>query len=514
MPIQIVECIPNFSEARREHVVDAILEAIRSVPGIHILDTHSDIDHNRTVVTFIGSPGDVEEAAYKAIAKAGELIDLEQHQGEHPRIGATDVVPFVPISGITMPECVEIARRLAKRVGGSLNIPVYLYEEAAICPERKNLEDIRRGEYETLKVAIATDPARVPDFGPSVVTGAGATVIGARQPLIAYNVYLTTTEVSIAEKIARRVRNSSGGFHFVKAMGVLVEGRAQVSMNLTNYKRSPMAQVTEMVRREAERYGVGIHHTELVGLIPNAALIDSARWYLQLDQFEPEQVLETRLFEGKIEPGALEETSGEGFLDALASGSPTPGGGSASAYTAAAGAALVTMVGRLTVGKSKYDDVQSEMWSLIEQAEILRKSLEEAVQKDAEAFEIYMQARRLPKNTDDQKTERAQAIKKATILAASVPLGTAQQAGSVLKLALRMTQVGNINAITDAGTAANLAYAAIKGAGLNVQVNLLGLEIEDEPARILSELTQVNKQADEMMDELKSIISTRGNLSL
>jgi len=512
MPIQIVECIPNFSEARREHVVDAILDEVGSIPGIRILDTHSDIDHNRTVVTFIGSPGDVEEAAYKAIAKASELIDLDKHQGEHPRIGATDVVPFVPISGISMLECVEMARRLGKRVGESLNIPVYLYEEAATSPERKNLEDIRRGEYETLKSAIVTDPARSPDFGPSMLTGAGATVIGARHPLIAYNIYLTSPEVAIAEKIARRVRNSSGGFHFVKAMGVLVEGRAQVSMNLTNYKRSPMAQVTEMVRREAERYGVGIHHTELVGLIPNAALIDSARWYLQLDQFEPEQVLETRLFEGTTEPSMLEGTSGEGFLDALASGSPTPGGGSASAHTAAAGAALVTMVGRLTVGKSKYADVQGEMWTLIEQAEILRKSLEEDVEKDAEAFEVYMQARRLPKNTDDEKAKRDQAIKRATIHAASVPLGVAQQAASVMKLAVRMTEVGNINAITDAGTAANLAYAAIKGAGLNVQVNLLGLENEDEPARILSELRQVQKQADEMLAELKSILSTRSNL--
>ena len=255
MPGKIVECIPNFSDARRPEVVKQIVDAVAAVEGIRILDTHSDTDHNRTVLTFVGEPPAVEEAAYRGIARAAELIDLNQHQGEHPRIGATDVVPFVPISGVTMTECIEMAKRLGKRVAEELSIPVYFYEDAAVRQDRRNLEDIRKGEFEGLKEAIATDPYREPDLGPKVLGTAGATVIGARQPLIAYNIYLTTSDVSIAEKIARRVRNSTGGFRFVKAMGVMVNGLAQVSMNLTNFKRSPMAQVTEFVRREAERYG-------------------------------------------------------------------------------------------------------------------------------------------------------------------------------------------------------------------------------------------------------------------
>jgi len=293
MPPKIVECIPNFSEARRPEVVDTIIASVASVNGIRILDRHSDVDHNRTVLTFVGTPEAVEEAAYLGIAKAAELIDLNHHQGEHPRMGATDVVPFVPISGVTMQECVEMARRLGKRVAETLDIPVYFYEDAAIRQDRKNLEDIRRGEFEGIKETIATDPYRAPDLGPKRMGPAGATVIGARQPLIAYNIFLNTPDVSIAQKIARRVRNSSGGFHYVKGMGVLVEGLAQVSMNLTNFHYSPMAQVTEFVRREAQRYGVAIHHSEIVGLVPSQAMVNAARYYMQMDGFESDQLLET-----------------------------------------------------------------------------------------------------------------------------------------------------------------------------------------------------------------------------
>jgi len=351
----LVECIPNFSEARRPEVVEAILAAIQAVPGVHILDRHSDLDHNRTVVTFVGSPAAVEEAAYQGIARAAELIDLDHHTGEHPRMGAADVVPFVPIRDITMVDCVEMARRLGKRVGDTLNIPVYLYEEAATRPERTNLENIRRGQYEGLKAEMGINPARDPDFGPRAVGPAGGTVIGARAPLIAFNVYLTTDDVSIAQKIGRAVRNSSGGMRFVKGMGVLVEGRAQVSMNLTNYRKSPIARVVELVRREAQRYGVGIHHTELVGLTPEEALIDAAQWYLQLDGFEPDQIMERRLFDADTTATAGESApAGPDFLEQLASATPTPGGGSAAAHTGAAGAALVAMVARLTICKKKY----------------------------------------------------------------------------------------------------------------------------------------------------------------
>jgi glutamate formiminotransferase len=281
MSNSLVECIANYSEARRPEVIEAIVKSISSIPGVRVLDLHSDQDHNRSVITFIGSPKAIEEAAFQSIRIAAEMINLDEHQGEHPRIGATDVVPFVPIQGISMDECVALARHLGQRVGNELNIPVFLYEQAATRPERQNLEDIRRGQYEALKGEIGTLPERAPDFGPKQLGPAGATVIGARYPLIAYNVYLTTDDISIANKIAKAIRNSSGGLKFVKALGMLVEGRAQVSMNLTNFQSTPVARVVEMVRREALRYGVGVHHSELVGLFLSR-FCDAAVWYLQL----------------------------------------------------------------------------------------------------------------------------------------------------------------------------------------------------------------------------------------
>jgi len=515
MPNQIVECIPNFSEARRPEVVESIIQAITVVKGVSILDRHSDMDHNRTVVTLLGQPDAVEEAAFQAIKKASQLIDLDSHQGEHPRIGATDVVPFVPISGVSMVECVEMARRLGKRVGETLKIPVYLYEEAATRPERTNLENIRRGQYEALKQELGVNPARDPDFGPTTLTGAGATVIGARQPLIAFNVYLTTDDVAIANKIARAIRFSSGGLRFVKSMGVMVEGRAQVSMNLTDYRKTPMARVVEMIRREAQRYGVQIHHSELVGLVPNQALVDAAVWYMQLDQFEPDQILETRLFNaGNENGGGAAESVNTSFLVALASGEPTPGGGSASAYGAAMAASLVAMVGRVTVGKKNYADVEEDMWSLIEQASEWQKFMQEAVIKDAEAFEAYMKARRLPRDTDQEKSERIKAIQAASINAADVPLQVVRGSLKIMTLALKAAELGNVNAISDAGTAAALAKAAVRGAGLNVRINLLGLEKESDPASMLNELRSIEKQVDKIDESLRQVLNERGGLNL
>ncbi len=347
MSKKLVECIPNFSEARRPDVVEQIAQAILSVNGVQILDRHSDQDHNRTVITLLGEPQAVEQAVFAGIQKAAELIDMDQHQGEHPRIGATDVVPFVPIREMEMSECVEMARRLAKRVGEELGIPVYLYEEAAARPDRVNLEDVRRGQYEGLKEEVKTNAERKPDFGPAELGKAGATVIGARYPLIAFNVYLTTDDVSIAKKIAKQVRHSSGGMRYVKAMGVLVEGRAQVSMNLTNFQKTPLAQVVEFVRREAQRYGVAIHHSELVGLIPQKALTDAAVWYLQLDQYEDEQLLENKLMSAAFEQSPVAAGADSSFW----------GTASAIQHRAFAGAGrlpeglrLVAMV-RLTLGK-------------------------------------------------------------------------------------------------------------------------------------------------------------------
>ncbi len=512
MAAPLVECIPNFSDARRPEVIEAIMQEIQSVPNVHILDRHSDNDHNRTVVTYIGSPEAVEEAAFLAIKKAAELINLDEHQGEHPRMGATDVVPFVPISDISMKDCIEMAQRLAQRVGSELSIPVFLYEEAAVIPEKKNLESIRKGQYEAIKEEIGTTPVRTPDFGPNQVGTAGATVIGARQPLIAYNVYLTTNDVNIAQKIARTIRNSTGGLRFVKAMGVLVDGRAQVSMNLTNFNKTPIAQVVEMIRREAQRYGVGILSSELVGLIPQAALTDAAQWYTQLDGFEQNQILEQKLFEIMLNtPSAQPEQ--ETFLEKLASSEPTPGGGSASAYTAAAGAALVTMVARTTLGKKKYADVQEKMKILISQSEVLREKLTQAVILDSAAFDQVMTAFKLPKNTEEEIQYRKQSIQKATLQAAQVPLETAHLAASVMELTLEAATYGNINAISDAGAACFMAKAGVFAAALNVKINVPGLDDEKTRSELLSAAQDLENKADQIEKQLKTVLTNRGNLN-
>ncbi len=292
----IVSAVPNFSEGRRPEVIQAIVDAYSSVDGARVIDYSSDTDHNRSVVTMVGEPQAVSEALFRGIAKAAELIDMDEHSGAHPRIGATDVVPFVPISNISMDEAVQLARALAQRVGEELNIPVYLYAKAAAKPSRTILSHVRKGEYEGLKADLeAGKEERFPDFGPPRLGKAGAVVIGARPPLIAYNIYLNTDDVSIAKKIARAVRYSSGGLRNVQAMGILVEGLAQVSMNLLDYNKTPLYRITEMVRREAARYGVNVKSAELIGIIPQQALLDAAQWYLQLDNLTPASILENYL---------------------------------------------------------------------------------------------------------------------------------------------------------------------------------------------------------------------------
>jgi glutamate formiminotransferase/formiminotetrahydrofolate cyclodeaminase len=296
---QIVECIPNFSEGRRQEVVEQIVAAMQGAPHVEVLDIQSDFDHNRSVVTMVGEAEAVGEAAFRAVARAAELIDMNHHRGGHPRMGAADVVPFVPVRGITMAECVELARKLGRRIGEELRIPVYFYEEAATRPERRNLADVRRGEYEQLKETIASDPDRAPDVGPAAMGSAGATAIGARPPLVAFNVYLNTGDAAPAKAIARAVRHSNGGLRFVKALGLTVEGQAQVSMNLTDYQKTPIHRVMEMIRSEAARYGLAVTHSEVVGLLPAEALVDAARFYLQLADLSSDQILENRLIKSE-----------------------------------------------------------------------------------------------------------------------------------------------------------------------------------------------------------------------
>ncbi len=509
MPNPLIECIPNFSEARRPEVIDQIAAAITSVEDVRLLNRSSDLDHNRTVLTFAGPPFAVEEAAFRAIQTAAELIDMNQHTGEHPCIGATDVVPFVPLSDATMDDCVTMAKRLGERVGNELNIPVYLYEAAATRPERVNLENIRKGQYEGLKSEIESDPERAPDYGPSKLGAAGATVIGARNPLIAFNVYLTTDDVDIARKIAKAIRHSSGGLRYVKALGLLVEGHAQVSLNLTNFRETPVARVVEMIRREAARYGVGIHHSELVGLIPQDALTDAAVWHMQLDQFDKAQILESRLYDTHASAPA---DNGPSFIEELASPTPTPGGGSAAAYAGAMGAALVAMVAALTIGKKKYANVEAGMQAIRVMAEKLRKELTLAVDDDASAFEAVMGAFRLSKETEEQKAARSAAIHNAMLNAAHVPLHVAQDAVKVMELALKCAKEGNVRAISDSMSGFTMSRAALTAAGFNVKINLNSLEDKSVGEKLLKELKELEVKADELEKEIRKTMQERGGI--
>src|SRR5258706_3420346 len=509
MTTQLIECIPNFSEARRPEVVDQIVAAVQSVSEVKMLDRSSRLDHNRTVLTFAGSPTGVEEAAFRAIKTAAELIDLDQHTGAHPRMGATDVCPFVPLSGVTMEDCIAIAQRLGQRVADELNIPVYLYEAAATRPERANLENIRRGQYEGIKAEIETNPERKPDYGPSKLPKAGATVIGARNPLVAFNVYLTTDDVDIAKKIAKSIRHSSGGVRYVRGLGLLVDGRAQVSMNLTNFRETPIARVVETIRREAQRYGVAIHHSELVGLIPQESLVDAAVWYTQLDQFDKQQILESRLFSSSSTI-ASDSTGPVSFLDELAAATAAPGGGAAAAYAGSMGAALVAMVSGLTIGKKKYVEVEAEMQAIRVMAESLRKELTQLVDDDASAFEALMATFKLSKDTDEQKSARNAAVINATLNAANIPLHVADDAVKVMELALKCAQHANLNAISDSMSGFAMSRAALTAAGYNVRININSLEDKSPGDKMLKELGALEKKADKLEKEIRKVMKDRG----
>jgi glutamate formiminotransferase/formiminotetrahydrofolate cyclodeaminase len=489
---KIVECVPNFSEARRPEVVAQIRSAIAAIAGVTFLDQHSDTDHNRTVLTFVGEPAAVEQAAFDAIKTAAQLIDLAQHTGEHPRIGATDVVPFVPVSGVTLEECVALAKRLGERVGSELNIPVYLYEAAATRPDRENLENIRRGQYEGLKAEIETNPDRAPDYGPAKLGPAGATVIGARSFLIAFNVYLNTGDVEVAKKIAKAVRHSTGGLRYVKAAGFLVEGQAQVSMNLTNYHKTPIARVVETIRREAARYGCAITKSELVGLTPQEALIDAAQWYLQLDMFESHQILENKLRESlSDQPKSIIPNA---FLEVAAAGSATPGGGAVAALAGALSAALAGMVARLSIGKKKYAGVEAQMKEVAARADALRDKLTASIDEDSAAFTEVMNAFQLPKETPAEMAARNAQIQVATQHATIVPLHTARLCLEALDLIHYVAANGNINALSDAASGAFMARAAIEAAGMNVRINAATLDDNAQAQRYVEEWKNIQSQ--------------------
>jgi glutamate formiminotransferase/formiminotetrahydrofolate cyclodeaminase len=509
----IIECVPNFSNGRDPDVYGRIVDAIGGVTGVQVLDVSADPDHNRTVVTFVGAPDGVAEAAYRGIATAKDLIDLDTHQGEHPRIGATDVVPFVPIRGVTMEDCVTLARRLGQRVGEELGIAVYLYGAAATSPERELLANIRKGEYELWKEEVATNPERRPDFGPTEPRKWGATVIGARPFLIAYNLYLDSDDVTIAEKIARSIRFTSGGLRYVQARGFLVENQAQVSMNLTNFERTPIHRVQEMVRREAEQYGFSITRAELIGLIPQKALLESAKWYLQLDKLKDDQIIELRLqasdesasqaIEAQ-EPAAPEPGF---FVETVAAPTSTPGGGSAAALVGALGAALAQMAAGLTVGRKRYLDVGEQAGRVIEEAESIRRELVAAIEEDAASFEAVMAVVRNKELDEDARTA---ALEAATIHAGEVPLRVARLSRDAASLAQTIAAIGNVNAATDAAVGAILARAAVHGAGLNVKVNGAGLKDRALAAAWSAEVDALIEEVDQLARAAVAVAGERG----
>ena len=474
MPSTLVECVPNFSEGRDPAKVDAIVDAMK-IPGVYLLDREMDSDHNRSVVTLVGEREAIQEAAIRGVGKAAELLDLTKHQGAHPRMGAADVVPFIPIEGVTIEDCVAMARHVGAEIAKRFQIPVYLYEAAATTPERQNLENIRRGQFEGIRAEIATNPARKPDFGECCVhPTAGATVVGARKALIAYNVFLNTPDVDIAKKIAKAVRFSSGGLRFVKGAGFLVRGLSQVSMNLTDFEQTPIHRVFEFVKREAERYGVTPLSSEIVGLIPKRALEQAAEWFLQVENFDSSLILENRLaavMSGKMaigKMGAGLRAGVEPFIEQLAAPTATPGGGSAAAAAGAMAAGLANMVASTSRGKKAYAQYESQLSEAISRLSQLREELKSAIDADAESYNVVMKAYKSAKESSDAGAAISAALKQAT----SVPLGVAEKAVEVAKIAANLKPITNPNMKSDLTTAIALAKAALEGALANVEINL------------------------------------------
>ncbi len=512
----IVECVPNFSEGRNPETIAALVAAIRSIRDVFLLDQEMDYDHHRAVLTFAGSPHGVAEAAFQVIRAATGLIDLRGHQGGHPRVGATDVVPFVPIRGVTMDDCVALAREVGRRIGTELNIPVFLYERAASAPHRTNLEAIRKGGLEGLAERMRHDPAWRPDFGPPAPhPTAGVTVVGARPPLIAFNVNLNTGDLETAKAIAKKVRFSSGGLPYVKAIGVELASRrlVQVSMNLTNFEETPIHAAFEAVRREAEMRGVQVAGSEIVGLVPQQALLHAAQRFLALERFDSSQVLETRLANAIAQGGSsLERTaptssaewaaSMTAFLAAVSAGTPTPGGGSVAALAGALAAALGVMgcrIGPQRSGGAAADSPAASKpdldWARIELRLLeLRDKLRQLMQADADAYETVLRAYRLPK-TDPV---RAEAVTAALQKATEVPLETATltaETGELLRSLLRRVKP---SVATDVKVGLWMAVAAIEGARENAAVNLKSLTNQDVASHLKTKLQAVERSLEDL----------------
>ena len=501
--MKLVECVPNFSEGRRPEIVAKIRDAIAAVKGVHMLDVSSDQSHNRTVITFVVPVEGAVDAAFAGIKAAREHIDLTKHKGEHPRMGATDVVPFIPLEGSTMEDCIVLARALGELVGRDLEIPVFLYERAATRPDRENLADVRRGEFEGLRTEIGANPNKVPDFGPPRIHAtAGAVAIGARPFLVAYNVYLgDAANVAVAKEVAKAVRGSSGGLRYVKGLGLEVDGQAQVSMNLVDTEKTPLYRAYDVVKMEAEARGVSPTWSEIVGLVPERALFDTAARHIQLRDFTPDMVLERKV-RAAVEGGELLG----GFIASVASPTPAPGGGSVAAHAAALAAALAQMVAGLTIGKKKYAAVENEMKEIALQAAALVNELSALVARDASAYGAVMAAYKLPGDNEADAAAKKQALTQALLGAAEVPLETARACVRVLELAAAVAARGNTNAVSDAGVAALLADAACKGAVYNVRINVSALDDKSKGARLIEECGRLLKLAAERVQSVTALV--------
>lgn len=551
--MKLVECVPNFSEGKDLEKIKTITKEIESTPHVTLLDVDPGESTNRTVVTFIGTPEGVKEAAFKAIKKASEVIDMRKHKGAHSRIGATDVCPFVPVSEVTMEDCIKLALELSDRVAKELNIPIYLYEEAAQRPERKNLANIRVGEYEGLQEKLK-DPEWAPDYGKPVFNAtAGATVIGAREFLIAYNVNLNTKDRKLAQHIALNIREKgrakrdkdgnivrdekgkaikvTGKFKEVKAVGWYIKdyGIAQISINFTNYKISPPHLVFDETIKEAEKIGLRVTGSELVGLIPKEAMIMAGKYYLtkqgkspgtpeeeliktavlslglnDVAPFDPQKKIIEYQFK-EVENSLIDLNLGE-FINELSMDSPAPGGGSTAALCGALSAALSSMVSNLTVGKKGYEGVQKKVKKIAEAAQALKDNFLRDVDSDTIAFNKVMEVFKMPKKTDSQKEERIFAIEEAYKEATLVPFGVIKKSVEALKLAKEVAQKGNKNSISDAGVSGLTALAAAEGAYYNVKINLPDIRDKEFRLKIKQQARSLRKKAIKLGSELKEII--------
>lgn len=556
---QLIECVPNFSEGRNPAVIEQIAEVIRQSEGVKLLNVDPGKATNRTVYTFVGEPAFVVEAAIRAIRKAGELIDMRHHQGEHPRFGATDVCPLVPIANISMEETADWARKLAARVGGELGIPVYCYEFAAFSEERRSLANCRSGEYEGLRNRMESQEWK-PDFGPALwndrVAGTGATAIGARNFLVAYNVNLNTTSVRRANSVAFDVREAGrvlregdpitgkmvkdengepvripGSLQKVRAIGWFIEeyGIAQISMNLTDISITPVHVAFDEVCAKAQERGIRVTGSELVGLIPLEAMLEAGRYFLRkqkrstgisdaeliniaikslgLDELGP-FIPEKRIIEYMLTEDSgkrLEQMTVRGFTEETASESAAPGGGSVAAVAGALGASLGTMVANLSSHKRGWDDRWEEFTDWAEKGKFYYNALLSCVDEDTQAFNQVMEAFGLPKSTEAEKQKRKSAIQTATLHAMLVPLKVMQLACDSMEVMSAMAQIGNPNSVSDAAVGAICARAAVRGAWLNVKINAGGLDDKDKVEEILADAAEIAAKAQILEEEILTI---------